>query len=161
MKLSTRVRYAVRAVIDLGLNYNNDKRVLLKDIAKRQAVSVKYLENIFATLRKADIVKGVRGAKGGYALARPAAEITMYDIVLAMQGFISPIGCVEDACSCNMMEECVARNVWREVSDAVSEVLKGFTIKDLIEKHHNSIECNIKKELSNIPPVDPENSPNE
>jgi len=134
MKLSTRVRYAVRAVIDLGVSYNGN-RVLLRDIAKRQAVSVKYLENIFATLRRANIVKGVRGAKGGYTLARDASDITMYDIVLAMQGFISPIGCVDNASSCAMSDECLAHDIWSEVSEAVSNVLKKFTIEQVIKKH--------------------------
>jgi Rrf2 family protein len=134
MKLSTRVRYAVRAVIDLGLN-SNDNLVLLKDIAKRQQVSIKYLENIFASLRKAGIVRGVRGAKGGYTLARDSATISIYDIVLAMQGFVSPIGCVEDACACDMTDDCVAREIWVDVTDAISTVLKKFTIRDLVIKH--------------------------
>ena len=104
MKLSTRVRYAVRAVVDLGLN-SNGNLVLLKEIAKRQHVSVKYLENIFASLRKAEIVKGVRGAKGGYSLARDAADIKIYDIVLAMQGFVSPMDCVENTKNCEWIDK--------------------------------------------------------
>lgn len=134
MRLSTRVRYAVRAVIDLGLN-SEGKLILLKDIAKRQAVSIKYLENIFASLRAAGIVRGVRGAKGGYMLARDPKEITMYDIVLAMQGFISPVGCAEDSCACSMAEGCVARDIWVQVTDAIANVLKKYTVAELIDQH--------------------------
>ncbi|MBU0756334.1 MAG: Rrf2 family transcriptional regulator [Planctomycetes bacterium] len=133
MKLSTRVRYAVRAVMDLG-TYSEGNLVLLKEIAKRQHVSVKYLENIFASLRKADIVKGVRGAKGGYKLAREASGISVYDIVLAMQGFVAPVGCVEDSGTCGETDDCVAREVWFEVSEAVSKVLKRFTIEEMIRR---------------------------
>ena len=149
MKLSTRVRYAVRAVIDLGLYSRNGNLVLLKDIAKRQSVSNKYLENIFASLRGANIVRGVRGAKGGYSLARDAEEITMYDIVLAMQGFISPIGCAQDSCACSMSGECLARDIWVEVTDAISSVLRKFTVADLVVKHTGK-EHLLNNELMNV-----------
>lgn len=146
MKLSTRVRYAVRAVIDLGLNSNSSQLVLLKDIAKRQKVSIKYLENIFASLRKANIVKGLRGARGGYSLARPAEDITIYDIVLAMQGFISPMGCIEEACSCQDHPNCVARGIWADVTDAITVALKRHNLHDLIEKHNHFARQNSKSE---------------
>jgi Rrf2 family protein len=134
MKLSTRVRYAVRAVIDLGV-HSQGKLVLLKDIAKRQEVSIKYLENIFASLRNAGIVKGIRGAKGGYTLTRNPAEITIYDIVFAMQGFISPIGCADNSCACSRAETCDSRPIWVEVTNAITGVLKGYNLADLIERH--------------------------
>ena len=136
MKLSTRVRYAVRAVIDLGVN-SRGNLVLLKDIAKRQEVSVKYLENIFASLRKAGIVKGIRGAKGGYMLTRNPAEITIYHIVFAMQGFISPIGCTDNSCACSRAETCDSRVIWQEVTIAITDVLNKFNLADLIEKHQS------------------------
>lgn len=135
MKLSTRVRYAVRAVVDLGI-HSDGNLVLLKEIAKRQHVSVKYLENIFASLRKAKIVKGVRGAKGGYRLEHDAADITIYDVVLAMQGFVAPVGCVENENICIDTTDCVAREVWTEVSEAISKVLKGFTIEEMIRRQN-------------------------
>lgn len=134
MKLSTRVRYAVRAVVDLGLN-SDGNLVLLKDIAKRQHVSVKYLENIFASLRKAGIVKGVRGAKGGYSLAKDPSGIQIYDIVWAMQGFVSPMNCVENSNDCEWVGDCVARELWVEVSNAITDVLKRFSVKDMMERH--------------------------
>ncbi len=136
MKLSTRVRYAVRAVIDLGV-HSRGNLVLLKDIAKRQEVSIKYLENIFATLRQAGIVRGVRGAKGGYSLTRKPETITIYDIVFAMQGFISPIGCTDDACACSRAEKCSSRDIWMEVSLAITQVLNRYTIADLVVRHQS------------------------
>lgn len=134
MKLSTRCRYAVRSLLDLALHSNGDL-VLLKDIAKRQAISVKYLESIFSTLRKAGIIKGIRGAKGGYLLIKDPAKVTIYDVVYAMQGFIAPVGCVDDTCSCNRTEECMTREMWNELTEAISKTLKSYTLADLVLRH--------------------------
>ncbi len=136
MKLSTRCRYAVRSLLDLTL-HSNGSLVLLKDIAKRQSISVKYLESIFATLRRAGVIKGIRGAKGGYMLIKDPAEVTIYDIIFAMQGFIAPVGCVEDTCSCNRVENCVTRGLWSKLTDSISETLKSFTLADLVCEHRN------------------------
>jgi Rrf2 family protein len=138
MKLSTRCRYAVRSLLDLALHSSDKDLVLLKSVAKRQKISVKYLESIFATLRRAGIIKGVRGANGGYMLIKDPADVTIYDIVLAMQGFISPVGCVDDICSCNNVNGCVTRMVWSTLTDSISKTLKSFTLADLIEKHRAS-----------------------
>lgn len=134
MKISTRCRYAVRALLDLALHSNGDL-ILLKDIAKRQQISVKYLESIFAALRKAGIIKGIRGAKGGYHLLKTPAEITIYDIVYTMQGFIAPVGCIDDACTCNRTEECVTRTIWDDLTQNISTTLKSYTLADLVERH--------------------------
>ena len=136
MKLSTRCRYAVRSLLDLALHSNEDgDLVLLKDIAKRQNLSVKYLESIFSTLRRSGIIKGVRGAKGGYKLVKDPATVTIYDIVFTMQGFIAPVGCVEDICCCTRSQKCVTHELWDELTQSISDTLKRYTLKDLIEKH--------------------------
>lgn len=137
MKLSTRCRYAVRSLVDLALNSENSEGdlVLLKDIAKRQQISIKYLESIFSTLRKAGMIKGIRGAKGGYKLLRDADKITIYDVIYTMQGFIAPVGCVEDTCSCSMADNCVTKTLWTELTDSISTTLKKYTLADLVHQH--------------------------
>jgi len=123
--------------VDLALNSNESggDLVLLKDIAKRQKISVKYLESIFSTLRKAEIIKGVRGAKGGYRLLKDAKAITIYDIIFTMQGFIAPVGCADETCSCDMVEDCVTRNLWNELTESISKTLKKYTLADLVHRH--------------------------
>lgn len=137
MKLSTRCRYAIRSLVDLALNSEDagGALVLLKDIAKRQQISIKYLESIFSTLRKAEIIKGVRGAKGGYRLLKDAKEITIYDVIFTMQGFIAPVGCAEDTCSCAMSENCVTKSLWHELTESISHTLKKYTLADLVHRH--------------------------
>lgn len=139
MKLSTRCRYAVRSLLDLALHSNNGELVLLKSIAKRQQISVKYLESIFATMRRAGIIKGIRGANGGYLLVKDPKDVTIFDIVYSMQGFIAPVGCVEDVCSCNNYQACVTRDVWVSLTESISTTLKGFSLADLIEKHRDNV----------------------
>jgi len=135
MKLSTRCRYAVRSLLDVALNSKNGSLVLLKDVARRQNISIKYLESIFSTLRRAGIIKGIRGAKGGYRLVKEPKEITIYDIVFAMQGFIAPVGCVDDACSCNRTDDCVTHEIWQKLTDSISTTLRSFSLADLVAKH--------------------------
>jgi len=134
MKLSTRCRYAVRSLLDLALNSKGDL-VILRDIAKRQGISVKYLESIFTSLRKAGIITGIRGSRGGYKLIQRAEDITIYDIVHAMQGFIAPVGCVTDMCSCNRAEECATHELWSKLTDSISMTLKSYTLADLVTRH--------------------------
>ncbi len=134
MKLSTRCRYAVRSLLDLALNSKGDL-VLLKDIARRQAISVKYLESIFSSLRRAGIIKGIRGARGGYKMIKPAEEVTIYDIVFAMQGFVAPVGCVTETCSCNRSEECVTHELWIKLTESIADTLKSYTVADLVTRH--------------------------
>jgi len=150
MKLSTRCRYAVRSLVDLALNSENSNGdlVLLKDIAKRQQISVKYLESIFSTLRKAEIIKGIRGAKGGYRLLREAKDITIYDVIFTMQGFIAPVGCAEDTCSCSMSEDCVTRSLWHELTESISATLKKYTLADLVHRHPP--ECDLDKVVPSL-----------
>ena len=134
MKISTRCRYAVRALLDLAL-HSNGNLVLLKDIAKRQQISIKYLESIFSALRKAGIITGSRGAKGGYLLLKKTSEVTIYDIVFTMQGFIAPVGCIDDACTCNRTEECVTREIWDDLTNSIADTLKRYTLADLVSRH--------------------------
>ena len=136
MKLSTRTRYGIRAVIELA--QHEDKRPLqLKAIAERQGISIKYLEQLMGILRSAGFVRSVRGAKGGYVLGRPAGEITLYEVFRSLEGSFTTTECVEDASSCERSADCAARTVWVQVEEAIRRVLSGITLADLIEQPKN------------------------
>ena len=133
MKLSTKCRYGLRAVVDIARRYgkNPAKR---KDIARREGLSSSYLENILLVLRNHKIVETARGVNGGYALCRPPAEVTVYDVISALEGPISIVDCVEKKAGCKRADECVTRMVWCELADAVRNVLQKITVQDLVDK---------------------------
>ncbi|NLC77024.1 MAG: Rrf2 family transcriptional regulator [Clostridia bacterium] len=132
MKLSTRGEYGLRAMFDLALR-QGEGPVPLKDVAERQEISGHYLEQLIAGLRKAGLVKSVRGAQGGYMLARPPNEITVGDIVRVLEGPIGPTECVsqEDQTACERSETCIARRVWQRVRDSIVEVMDSITLADM------------------------------
>jgi Rrf2 family protein len=117
-------------MLDLALRYNQGT-VSLRDVAERQGVSEKYLEHLVAALKAAGLVRGLRGRHGGYELARPPADIRLSDIHAAVEGSLAPVECVEDADVCSREEQCVAREVWTEVRDAVKAVLESTTLEHL------------------------------
>ncbi|MDI3280045.1 MAG: Rrf2 family transcriptional regulator [Bacillota bacterium] len=134
MRLSTRGRYGLRAMVDLALHYGQGP-VALKSIADRQNVSDHYLEQLMGSLRKAGLVSSVRGAQGGYELVRRPAEITVGDVVRALEGPIAPVECVSEAADaasvCGMINTCVTRLVWAKLRDSIAEVLDSITLEDL------------------------------
>ena len=142
MKLSTRTRYGLRAILDLAM-YQGKRPIQLKVIAKHQQISIKYLEQLIAILRTAGLVRSIRGSKGGYVLARPAQEIRVSDVFFALEG-PSPIAveCLENKDSCTRVLDCIAREVWVKVQDAIIEVLKSMTLQDLLDKAGNKKEFN-------------------
>jgi Rrf2 family protein len=137
MKLSTRTRYGIRAVIELA--QDDGKRPLqLKTIAERQGISIKYLEQLMGILRSAGFVRSVRGAKGGYVLARPPGEITLHEVFRCLEGSVTTTECVEDKDYCGRWADCAARKVWIQVEEAIQRVLSGITLADLIQQPHSS-----------------------
>lgn len=132
MKLSTRSRYAVRAMIELAQNEAN-RPLQLKVIAKRQAISVKYLEQLMAILRAAGLIRSVRGAKGGYILARPPSQVRLSDILHCLEGPVAIVECVENSERCARAADCAARQVWTRVQQAIEEVLQSITLQDVVE----------------------------
>jgi len=141
MKLSTKVRYGTRAMIDLALNYK-DSPVLLKDIARRQEISVKYLERIFTALKNAGLVKSLRGAKGGFVLNISPSRIVLDQIVEAIDGPINLVECTRDKNVCKRVKYCAARDIWYELTEVIKENLKAITLEDLVKKEKE------KKKLS-------------
>lgn len=133
MKISTKGRYALRLMLDLAL-HNTGEPVSLKDIAKRQNVSDKYLEQIISVLNKAGYVRSIRGAQGGYILKREPSEYTVGMILRLTEGSLAPVGCVdEDGVRCEQEAGCVTYKVWQKLNDAINEVVDNITLEKLVE----------------------------
>jgi Rrf2 family cysteine metabolism transcriptional repressor len=120
----------MRAMLDLAEN-SEGKLVLLKDIARRQEISKRYLEHMMTLLRNRGLVVAERGARGGYRLARPPGEIKLSEIFEALEGEIAPVDCVRDSGVCQRAEDCAARDLWCEVTAAMKSVLDHQTLADL------------------------------
>ena len=133
MKLSTRTRYGTRALLDLAL-YSNEKPVQLKEIARRQQISLAYLEHLIAPLISSRIIRSVRGPQGGIWLAKPPEEINLNEVVRLLEGSIAPAECVNDPDSCQHSDLCATRELWGELHGAVRDVLESTTLQDLVER---------------------------
>ncbi len=136
MKLSTKGRYGVKAMLDLAL-HSTEGQISLKSIAERQDISENYLEQLFATLRKAGLVKSIRGSQGGYILADEPEKITVGAVLRALEGSLAPVDCVteEDPTKCCRSGACVTRMVWEKIRDGVNNVVDSITLRDLMEEH--------------------------
>ena len=132
MKMSTRGRYGARAMLDIALNCDKGP-VPLKDMSQRQQISIKYLEQLIQPLKTAGLIKSVRGAGGGYTLARLPQEISLLQIVTALER-LSPTDCVEAPEACPRAGKCVAHDVWQEVQNSINDVLASFTLMDMAER---------------------------
>jgi Rrf2 family protein len=130
LKLSTRARYGMRAMLDLA-EQNEGKLILLKDIAERQEISKRYLEHMMTLLRKRGLIVAERGASGGYKLARAPHEIRLDEIFEALEGELAPVDCVRDAAVCKRSEDCAVRDLWCDMTNAMRVVLEGQTLADL------------------------------
>ncbi len=136
IKISTKGKYGTRAMLELALNYGKGT-MFLKNIADKQNISVGYLEQIIPSLKSAGLVNSRRGAYGGYTLARPPIEITLKEVVYALEGPLSLVECVESPEVCDMVDFCVTRDLWNELSEKIDETLKSKTLKDLVENHRS------------------------
>jgi Rrf2 family protein len=135
MKLSTRGRYGVRAMLELALN-NGKGPVPLRDLALRQEISAKYLEQLLIPLKGAGLVKSVRGARGGYMLAMEPAKISLYDIVRSLEGPLAPVECVQDATFCERVGGCTVHLVWGEMGRLLVEFLSNMSLAEMVDKQH-------------------------
>jgi len=133
MKLSTKGRYAARAMLDLALHFGQGP-ILVKDISRRQEISQRYLEQLLTPLKVAGLVRVVRGARGGFTLAKPPSEIRLLEIIQIMEGSTAPVECVDDAQICSRSDFCVTREVWAEMKKATDTVLESITLQDLLER---------------------------
>jgi len=133
MKLSTRTRYGMRAIIELA-QHEGKRPLQLKAIADRQDISVKYLEQLMSLLRASGFVRSVRGSKGGYVLARPAGDVRLSEIFRCLEGPVTTTECTEDEDCCKRSADCVARDLWMEVEAAIQRVLSDMTLADMVDK---------------------------
>ena len=129
MMISTKGRYGLRLMLDLATE-SSKRPVPVKEIAKRQNISEKYLEQIISPLSKAGLVKSIRGAQGGYVLTRPATEITAGDILRAAEGTIAPVECCESGC--DRSDGCVTFGLYKKIQDAVDSVVDSVTLADML-----------------------------
>lgn len=133
MKISTKGRYALRLMLDLAV-YHTGEPISLKDVAKRQSVSEKYLEQIISVLNKAGYVRGIRGAQGGYVLVREPREYTVGMILRLTEGELTPVACVgENPIGCDRKSTCVTVRIWEKMYEAVSGVVDNITLQDLVD----------------------------
>lgn len=133
MKISTKGRYALRLMLDLALN-NNGEPVRIKDIAARQEISDKYLEQIISTLNKAGYVKSIRGPQGGYLLTRDPEKYTVGMILRLTEGSLAPVACLEDEVNgCPRQDSCATLRLWQMLDEAISDVVDKVTLADLVE----------------------------
>ena len=134
MMISTKGRYALRVMLDLA-EHNNDSYIPLKDIAQRQEISVKYLENILASLSRVELVDASRGKGGGYRLSKPPAEYSAGEIIRLAEGGLSPVACLKDGGQgCERADQCLTLPLWQGLDQAVTEYLNRYSLADLLEK---------------------------
>jgi len=132
IKVSTRGRYALRALIDLALQ-SDEEPVSRQSIAERQAISADYVAQLFRQLQRAGLVEGIKGPGGGYRLARNAATITTLEVVQAVEGPVALVDCVdpEADASCSRVDRCTTRPLWRQLSTVMTDFLASITLQDL------------------------------
>jgi len=141
MKLSTRTRYGIRALLELAQNQGSGP-VQIKVIGQRQDISIKYLEQLMAILRSSGFVRSVRGSKGGYLLAKPPNQIKVSDLFDCLEGNVTTVECVEDKDYCDKTDDCVVRLVWTQVQKAIKNVLQSITLQDLVDRAKNEEKLN-------------------
>ena len=135
MKISTKGRYALRMMIDLAQN-QGDGYVSLKDIANRQEISKKYLEQIVAILNKPDVLRTNRGYQGGYRLAKNANEYTVGDILRLTEGGLAPVSCLDNSpILCDRADDCITLPIWKGLYKVISEYLDSITLQDIVDKN--------------------------
>jgi Rrf2 family protein len=136
MKISTKGKYGLEALLDLVV-HSDGAQTNIKTIAERQGISEKYLEQIFGILKKQGILRSTRGAQGGYYLADLPEKITVRQILIALEGPLSPVSCVSDSShtSCNRYEFCVTRRFWQGMAEELNRVTEAVTLADLARCH--------------------------
>jgi Rrf2 family transcriptional regulator, iron-sulfur cluster assembly transcription factor len=145
MKMSTKGRYAVMAMIDIGQN-GQERPVSLNEIAERQDISQEYLEQLFGRLRRAGLVASTRGPGGGYQLARPAGEIILSDVILAADEPLRVTRCDGDAVNgCVKGEKCCAHDLWSSLGRQMMHFLESITLEDVVENRNLALAATIKQ----------------
>ncbi len=134
MKLSTRGRYGIHAMYDLALHANSGPQSI-KAIAERQGIPEAYLEQLIAVLKREKLVNSTRGAQGGYALSRRPEEITVGDVLRALEGGLSLVECIQEEETCGRSCECPSRIVWKKIQEGLDRIVDGITLRDMVEDY--------------------------
>jgi Rrf2 family protein len=134
LKLSTKGRYGLRAMIELAGSYENEPMLMAK-IAERQGFSRKYLHALLTSLKSAGLVQSIRGSRGGYMLAKSANEIRISEVVEALEGPLSIVDCLREEQVCSRTDECLARGMWKELNTVMAGVLTNTTLADLVNQN--------------------------
>ena len=143
MKLSTKGRYGVKAMVDLAIHYGEEP-ISIKSISERQNISEYYLEQLFASLRKVNIIKSIRGAQGGYGLSRAPKDITVAEIMDVLEGPVEISDCVDEG-TCTNVDCCATRLLWVRIRDSINSVTNSTTLQDMVDDYNNM--KNINKEV--------------
>lgn len=136
MKISTKGRYALRVMADIALN-SDEKKISITELAERNNISDKYLEQIISLLVKQNLLVSFRGSQGGYKLSRPASEITIGDIISSTEGNLETVSCVSGNEKCDMAGSCLTANVWAKLDKIVNDFFNSTTLDDVINKRIN------------------------
>ncbi len=138
LKISTKGRYALRFLVDLA-EHHEDGYIALKDVANRQNISKKYLEQIIAILNQTDFLLSNRGSQGGYKLARAPKDYTVFEILKRTEGSLAPVSCLEaETNCCDRKDECTTLYVWEGLQKVVTDYLSGITLQDIIDKKNEN-----------------------
>ena len=135
MKISTKGRYGLRILLDIALYRVGDKPRMIREIASNQEISEKYISRLIIELRKAGMVKSIRGSKGGYRISREPKEITLLDVVEVMEGPVSIVDCVSARDCCPRIASCVTREIWTELNNQIREALQKITLQEIIDRY--------------------------
>jgi len=143
LKITTKGRYAIRAILDLAY-HSRGEPIPISNVAVRQEISQTYLEHLFGKLRKAELVKSIRGPGGGYLLAKPMDKISVRDVFMAVGESVTPVECVAidgDHSACNKVDQCISLLLWRKLAKSIVETLDSITLADL---------CSESKEVEKV-----------
>ncbi|EKY27857.1 Rrf2 family transcriptional regulator [Clostridium celatum] len=140
MKLSTKGRYGVKAMVELAIHYG-DSPLSIKTISQRQGISEYYLEQLFSPLRKAKLINSIRGAQGGYVLGREPKDIKVSDIMYVLEGPIEIADCIEGV-ACDNVDCCATRLLWTKIKNSIDEVMEGVTLQDIVDDYNRIKERN-------------------
>jgi len=147
LKLSTKGRYGVKAMVDLAINFGSEP-VSIKEISKRQNISEYYLEQLFAPLRKAKLIRSIRGAQGGYVLNKDPKDIKVSDIMYVLEGPVEISDCI-DGVACDNLDCCATRLLWKKIKESLDEVMESVTLQDIVNDYKSIKDSNSKIKIMN------------
>ena len=142
MKLSTKGKYGVKAMVELAIHYG-ETPISIKTISQRQNISEYYLEQLFSPLRKAGLIKSIRGAQGGYILGREPRDIKISNVMDVLEGPVEIAECI-DGVSCDNIDCCATRLLWAKIKNSIDEVMEGITLQDIVDDYNRIKEKNDK-----------------